>query len=166
MTSSHKSSLCVFASGERYIVAIGQTSAHSRSPEGNQSHKTKPSIVLNWVIVQIIKLNELPYCYVLFCDNKVYHYGDVMMGAMASQITSITIVYATIYSGADQWNHQSSASLAFMRGNHWCPVSSLHKGPVTRKTFPFDDIIVTLHRQRPMVHLLLSELINDSGLDT
>ena len=35
------------------------------------------------------------------------------MGAMASQITSLTIVYSTVYSGADQWKHQSSASLAF-----------------------------------------------------
>ena len=35
------------------------------------------------------------------------------MGAMASQITSLTIVYATVYLGADQRKHQSSASLAF-----------------------------------------------------
>ena len=41
------------------------------------------------------------------------HYDDVIMGAMASQITSLTIVYSTVYSGADQRKHQSSASLAF-----------------------------------------------------
>ena len=39
------------------------------------------------------------------------------MSVMASQITSLTIVYSTIYSGADQRKHQSSASLAFVRGN-------------------------------------------------
>ena len=40
------------------------------------------------------------------------------MGAMASQITSLTIVYSTVYSDADQRQHQSSASLAFERGIH------------------------------------------------
>ena len=53
------------------------------------------------------------------------------MGAMASQITSLTIVY----SGADQRKHQSSASLAFVRGIHRCPVNSPHKWPETRKMF-------------------------------
>ena len=56
------------------------------------------------------------------------------MGTMASQITSLTIVYSTVYSGADQGKHQSSASLAF--------VNSPHTGPVTRKMFPFDDVIM------------------------
>ena len=40
------------------------------------------------------------------------------MGAIASQITSLTIVYSTVYSDADQRKHQSSASLAFVRGIH------------------------------------------------
>ena len=42
------------------------------------------------------------------------HYTDVIMGAMSSPITSLTIVYSTVYSGADQRKHQSSASLAFV----------------------------------------------------
>ena len=54
---------------------------------------------------------------------------------MASQITGLAIVYSTIYSGADQRKHQSSASLAFVRGIHRWPVNSPHKGPVTRKWF-------------------------------
>ena len=37
---------------------------------------------------------------------------------------------------------QSSASLAFVSGIHRWPVNSPHKGPVTRKMFLFDDIIV------------------------
>ena len=41
------------------------------------------------------------------------------MSPMASQITSLTIVYSTVYSGADQRKHQSSASLVFVRGIHW-----------------------------------------------
>ena len=63
------------------------------------------------------------------------------MGTMASQINSLTIVYSTAYSGADKKKHQISASLAFVRGIHRCPVNSPHKRPVTRKMFPFDDII-------------------------
>ena len=54
------------------------------------------------------------------------------MGGMASQITSLTIVYSTVYSGSDQRKHQSSASLAFGWGIHrW-----------TQKMFPFDDAIL------------------------
>ena len=71
-----------------------------------------------------------------------FHYGDVIMGAIASQITSLTIVYSTVYSDADQRKHQSSASLAFVRGIHRGPVNSPHKWPVTRQMFPFDDVIM------------------------
>ena len=77
------------------------------------------------------------------------HYIDVIMGLMASQITSLTIVYSTVYSGADQRKHQSSASLAFVRGIHWRPVNSQHKRPVTRKMFPFDDVIMQTAQQAP-----------------
>ena len=68
------------------------------------------------------------------------HFNDVIMNAMASQITSLTIVYSAVYSGANQRKHQSSASLAFVRGIH--RVNSPHKGPVTRSMFPFDDVIM------------------------
>ena len=61
---------------------------------------------------------------------------------MASQNTGLSIVYSTVYSGADQRKHQSSASLAFVSGIHQSPVNSAHKGPVTRKMFPFDDVIM------------------------
>ena len=64
------------------------------------------------------------------------HYNDVIMGSMASQVTSLTIVYSTVYSGADQRKHQSSTSLAFVRGINRGPVNSPHKWPVTRKMFP------------------------------
>ena len=76
------------------------------------------------------------------CDTTLYHYDDVTMGGMASLITSLTIVYSTVYSDADQRKHQSSASLAFVWGIHRGPVNSPHKWPVTRKTFPFDDVIM------------------------
>ena len=64
------------------------------------------------------------------------------MSIMASQVTSIVIVYATIYSGPHERKHQSSASLDFVRGIHRRLVNSQHKVSVTRKMFPFDDVIM------------------------
>ena len=68
------------------------------------------------------------------------HYDDVIMSAMVSQITEVSMVCPTVCSGADQWKHKSSASVAFVRGIHQWPVNCPHKGPVTRKMFPFDDV--------------------------
>ena len=79
------------------------------------------------------------------------HYTDVIMGTMAPHITSLTIVYSIVYSGADQRKYQSSASQAFVRGFHRRPVNSPHKWPVTRRMFPFDDVIMLwggIHRSR------------------
>ena len=64
------------------------------------------------------------------------------MGGMASQITSLTIVYSTVNSGADQRKNQSTAPLAFVWDIHRWPVNSPRKWPVTRKMFPFDDDIM------------------------
>ena len=61
-----------------------------------------------------------------------FHYNDVIMSTMASQITNLRIFY-------------SSVSLAFLRGIHWWPVNSPHKWPVMRKMFPFDDVIMSVH---------------------
>ena len=61
---------------------------------------------------------------------------------LASQITSLTVVYSIVYSGVNQRKHQSSASLAFVREIHRGPVNFPHKWPVTRKMFPFDDVIM------------------------
>ena len=68
------------------------------------------------------------------------HCSDVIMSSMTSWITSLTIVYSIVYSGPDQRKHQSSTSLAFVRESHRWPVNSPHKGPVTRKKFPFYDV--------------------------
>ena len=69
-----------------------------------------------------------------------------MMTTMASQITSLTVVYSTVYSDADQRKHQSSASLALVWGIHRGPVNSPRKWPVTRNMFPFDDVIIVFGR--------------------
>ena len=71
-----------------------------------------------------------------------YHYTDVIMSVMAFQITNLSIVYSTVHSDAYQRKHQSSASLAFVRGIHRSPVNSPHKRPVTQKMFPIDHIIM------------------------
>ena len=81
------------------------------------------------------------------CRLLSVHYNDVIVGSIASQITSLTIVYSSVYSGTDQRKHQSSASLAFVRGIHRRPVNSPHKGPVTRKMLPFDDVIIQVIAQ-------------------
>ena len=85
------------------------------------------------------------------------YYDDVIMIMMASQITSLTIVYWTIYSGADQRKPQSSASLAFVRGIHRQPLNSPHKWPVMWKMFPFDDVIMLFLKQAPgpILYLLI-----------
>ena len=70
------------------------------------------------------------------------YYDDVIMSTIASQITSLTIVCSIVYSDTNQRNHQSSASLAFVWGIHRGPVNSPHKWPVTRKMFPFADVIM------------------------
>ena len=74
--------------------------------------------------------------------TQIRHYFDVVMGTIASLITRLTSVYSTIHSGADERIYQSSASLAFVRGFHRRLVNSPHKWPVTRKMFPFDDVIM------------------------
>ena len=74
--------------------------------------------------------------------GKYIRYSDIIMGMVAYQITSLMNVYSTVYSDTDQRKDQSSASLAFLRGSHRGPVNSPHKGPVTWKMFPFDDVIM------------------------
>ena len=61
--------------------------------------------------------------------------------------TSRLHVYSVVYSDADQRKHQSSASLAFVRGIHRWPVNSPHKWPVTRKMFPFDDVSMSFRNK-------------------
>ena len=65
-----------------------------------------------------------------------YHYDDIIMSAMASHITILTIVCLTVYSRRRSRKHQSSASLAFVRE---------FKGSVTRKMFPFVEVIMLYH---------------------
>ena len=98
----------------------------------------KSSIVVNYILLYITP------SYTCIHAKIWFHYNDVTVSKIASQITSITIVYSTVYSGPDQTKHQSSAWLAFVRRIHRGPVNSPHKWPVTRKMFPFYDVIIFL----------------------
>ena len=95
---------------------------------------------------------NLPVSNVMVSSSICHHdclscliFRDVIMSLMASQITGVLVVYSTVCSGADQRKHQSSASLGSTRGILQWPVNSPHKGPVTRKMFPLDDVIVMFY---------------------
>ena len=70
------------------------------------------------------------------------HYDDVRMDAIASQITSLTIVYSTFHSGADQSKHQSSASLAFVWGIQPGTGEFPAQMASNAENVPFDDVIM------------------------
>ena len=106
---------------------------------------------LPYNLVNALFCSETMVCFVTkrnkkhlhFMTNHLFcHCTDVIIDTIPSQITSFTIVYSTVYSDADIRKYQSSALLAFVRGIHRIPVNSPHKWPVTRKMFPFDDIIM------------------------
>ena len=106
------------------------------------------NIMIQWRFIY------MPAFIVLQESLKLYfvlnsQYNDVTMSVIASQITSRTIVYSIIYSGTDQRKHQSSTSLAFVMGIHQWLVNSPHKGPVMRKMFPFDDVIMQMCQSNP-----------------
>ena len=75
-------------------------------------------------------------------SNLGIHCSDVIMRAIASQITGVSIVCTSVGSGGDQRKHQSSASLAFVREIQPRSVNTPHKRPVSRKMSPFDDVIM------------------------
>ena len=85
-------------------------------------------------------------------SKLTFHYNDVIMRTMASQITSLTIVNSRFYSGADDRKDQRPASLAFVWSTHRRPVNSPHKGRVTQKLFPSDEVIM---------YLVLSKMTSD-----
>ena len=104
-----------------------------------------PSLVIEHLykcICMCMALKWLTSSHVITATHVLAHYSDVIMDTMASLITSLTSVYSTVHPGADQRKHQSSALLAFVGGIHRRPVNSPHNWPVTRKMFPFDDVIM------------------------
>ena len=119
----------------------------------SDNHKDRIHLLLSWWCHQTETFSAL----LALCEGnppvtfpsqrpvtQSFHYTDVIMSAMASQITGVSIAYSNVCSGADQRKHQSSASLAFVREIHRWPVNSPHKEPITQKMFPFDDVIILL----------------------
>ena len=112
---------------------ISPRKQHEDFRDGTDQYKACSVATLRWPITKSSSV---------WLNKVIHHYGDVIMGMMVSPITSLTIVYSTVYSGADQRKHQSSALLASVRGIHPWPLNSPHKWQVTRKMFPFDDVII------------------------
>ena len=110
------------------------------------------------IFIAAIRLHFLfATCY--FYARRPFHYSDVIMGAMVSEITSLTVVCSNVYTIADKGKHQSSASLAFVRGSNRWPVNSPHKWPVTQKMFPFDDVIMRMCMDWSILALVLSAIL-------
>ena len=130
----------------------------------------KISLIIHFIIIIFV---HIIICKILIRQNRVHrwcivflqltdsmvggisgdHYDDVIMTTIASQITSLTVVYSTVYSDADQSKHQKVRVTGLCVGNSPGPVNSPHKGPVTRKMFPFDNVIMIarLRVQKPHV---------------
>ena len=132
---------------------------HLKKPSVIASHIYKRTMSLSWTkssqwvsigiccMCPLGVIGQHPFMLMLWLtilSLKTYldHYSDVMISAMASQITSLSIVYWIVSLGTDQRKHQSSISLAFVRGIHQWPVNSPHKGPVMWKMYPFGDVII------------------------
>ena len=129
-----------------------------------QLHSLHPNKTCPWdCLICCNALNSgVPKPYVI--QVWLAHYGDIIISAMASQITTLTIVYAAIYSAANHRKHQSSALLAFLRGIHRWPVNSPHKWPVTRKMFSFDDVIMIIVINFIITTLLVMGSLYESDL--
>ena len=95
---------------------------------GTKTLELVPNLFIYFLFSTWVK----PYCFLLIVGWLI-HNNYVTMSTLASQITSLTIVYSSVYSGPNQRKHQSSASFDFVMGIHRWPMNSPHKGPVTRK---------------------------------
>ena len=132
----------IFLSYIRFCVWISQTAGSLLMTRHIQISRFLASVLLTYIIPS--PNTHMPNISVCCHVKLTVHHNDVIMSAMASQITSLTIVYLTVYWGADQRKLRSSASMAFIRGIHRWSVNFPHKRPVTRKTFPFDDVSINM----------------------
>ena len=100
-----------------------------------------------WLLTQILTWKIISNASFWLIDGPatgLTHYSDVLMGVMASQITGVLIICPTVCSGADEKASKLRVTGRCEGINRW-PVDSPHKGPVSRKMFPFDDIIMHEH---------------------
>ena len=109
-----------------WAVEWPMTGGSPADPCKIEYHNSTPTSKAIWQLFLLRKLNR-------YSRVPVMHYDDVIIGTIASQITSLTVVYSTVYSDADQRKHQISASLAFVWGIHrWIP---RRKGQLRGKCF-------------------------------
>ena len=111
------------------------------------------------IVIDKSFLLELPYVPTITHKVRLVlldHYSDVIINAMAKSSAS-RLCCSTVCSGADQRKYQSSVPLAFMRGVPWWPEDSPHKGPITRKMFPFDDVI--MYRSVLPIYFMLTPIV-------
>ena len=124
--------------------------------KNNATKEDKQFMLISETLLQtptIFRSNIIHDIFVI--DLSPTHYNYVTISAMTSQITSLAIVYSTVYSGADQRKHRNSASLAFVWGIQWWPVNSPHKGPVMQ----------CFHLMRYHEILMLAVLLNTAMWD-
>ena len=82
----------------------------------------------------------------LIVEKWCKHYTDVIMGAIASQITSLTIVYPTVFFRRRSKKTSKLRVTGLCERSSPVTVNSPHKWPVTRKMFPFDDVIMYVYK--------------------
>ena len=134
--------------GFRRLASQGKCSVYTTNfAQLSRKGLKTPNLAYVYIYIRLMEVHDeriqyaeniLWSCMYVNATNKSTNYSDIIMSAMTSQMTSVTIVY----SGADQRKHQTSASQAFVRGIHQRPMNSPHQGPVTQKMFTFDDDII------------------------
>ena len=109
----------------KFSVLMGVVSQRLLTCSLQESHpgKKKKNSIITWMKCDFHVDSLLKSQYI----RNPYHYSDVIMSTMASQITGFSIFCSTVGSGEAQRKHQSSASLAFVRGIHRWSVNSPHK---------------------------------------
>ena len=132
--------MVLFLGHMRHLHLGNNTSAHNQNCLVN--HKILIEIYSIYILLDTTRFCKCHSVANSLISINAKHYNDVIMSAIACQITGVAIVCSTVGSGPDQRKHQSSALLAFVQGIHRGPVNSPHKRPVTRKRLPFDGVIM------------------------
>ena len=101
-----------------------------------------------WKSGSIVTSHNLMLIYI----HLPIHDNDVIMSTMASQINSLAIVYSAVYSRRRSKKTSKLRVTRLRVGNLPWPVNSPHKGPVKRKMFPFDDVIMTVYSFQDIGH--------------
>ena len=126
----------------RHIYQCSILIANSPTTRCGVQNNRSPYCTVRHPLHQIPRYAKGRYIYTKTKLHALDGDGDVIVDAIMSLITSLAIVYSTVYSFADQRKYRCSVSLAFVRGIHRWPVNSPHKWPVTRKMCLFDDVIM------------------------